>query len=245
MKLSKLVSYLDARLSISEIEDYPNALNGLQLENRGGVTRIAAAVDACESVIDAAVEAGCDLLLVHHGLFWSGAQCISGAQYRKLERAISAGLAIYSAHLPLDVHPDIGNNVLLAKALGIKKPAETFDFGVRAKVRMTLRELIDHLEAAVDGPVHWAPGGPDEVRNLGIITGGAGERVTKAAAAGIDTFITGEGSHWTYTAAEELGVNLIYGGHYATETFGVKALAQEVAEKFDLPWTFLDHPTGL
>lgn len=245
MKLRDIVSFLDRELRTAEVKDYPNAHNGLQLENAGEVTRVACAVDASEAVIDAASEAGADLLIVHHGMLWHGAQRIEGALYRKLRRAMDAGLAIYSSHLPLDLHPRLGNNALLAKALGIRKTAPFLDIGVRAAVNLPLATLIDRIEDAVQSPVHVAPGGPDRVRKLGIVTGGAGGEVAKAAAAGVDTFLTGEGTHWTFAAAEELGVNLIYAGHYATETFGVKALGAELERKFRLPWAFIDHPSGL
>lgn len=245
MKLSEIIAFLDKELRTAEVKDYPGAHNGLQLENAGEVTRVACAVDACEAVISAAAEAGADLLIVHHGLLWGGAQRIEGGFYRKLERAIRAGLAIYSSHLPLDLHPRLGNNVLLAKALGIRKTAPFLEVGVRAAVNLPLATLIDRVEAATQTPVHLAPGGPAQVRKLGIVSGGAGGEIAKAAAEGVDTFLTGEGSHWTFTAAEEFGVNLLYAGHYATETFGVKALGAELEKKFGLPWAFIDHPTGL
>jgi dinuclear metal center YbgI/SA1388 family protein len=245
MKLLDVVAFLDGELRTAEIPDYPNAHNGLQLANGGEVTRVACAVDACEAGIDAAAEAGADLLVVHHGFLWGGAQRIEGALYRKLQRAMAAGLAIYSSHLPLDLHPRLGNNALLAKALGLKKTTPFLEVGVQAKVDVPLATLIDRVEAIVQAPVHLAPGGPERVRRLGICSGGAGGEIAKAAAAGVDTFLTGEGAHHTYAAAEELGVNLIYAGHYATETFGVKALGAELARKFALPWAFIDHPSGL
>lgn len=245
MKLQKIVAFLDQELRTAEVKDYPNAHNGLQLENGGEVTRVACAVDACEAVIDAACEAGADLLIVHHGMMWQGAQRLEGAPYRKLRRAIGGGLAVYSSHLPLDLHPRLGNNALLAKALGIAKTQPFLEIGVRASVNLPLRDLIERVERAVQAPVHIAPGGPERVRKFGIVTGGAGGEIGKAAAAGVDTFLTGEGSHWTFAAAEELGVNLIYAGHYATETFGVKALGAELAKRFKLPWSFIDHPSGL
>ncbi len=245
MKLAEIVAFLDGELRTAEIEDDPRAHNGLQLENGGAVTRVACAVDACEAVIDAAAAAGADLLVAHHGFLWGGAQRVAGPFYRKLRRAMDAGLAIYGSHLPLDAHPRLGNNAGLARALGLRRTAPFLGIGVRAEVDVPLARLIDRIEAAVRAPVHCAPGGPDRVRRLGIVTGGAGGEITRAAAAGVDTFLTGEGTQWTFTAAEELGVNLIYAGHYATETFGVKALGAELEKKFGLPWTFVDHPTGL
>ena len=249
-RLPSIVRHLDQHLRIREIDDWSAAWNGLQVENSGAVTKVGAAVDACEAVIGEAVERGIDLLLVHHGLFWSGVQPLVGAMYRKMRTALAGNLAIYSAHLPLDVHPVLGNNALLAKALGLKRCAPFFvekgrPIGLRATVALPLADLVQRLEDAVDGLVHVCPGGPARVARVGIVTGGAGAEVAKAAAEGIDTFITGEGPHWSYTLAEELGVNVLYAGHYATETFGVKALAAHVAKKFRVPWEFIDHPTGL
>jgi dinuclear metal center YbgI/SA1388 family protein len=250
-EVSKLVLQLDTELNIRAIPDYSGALNGLQLQNGGRVQRIVAAVDACLPVMKAAAALpGPVLLLVHHGMFWSGAQCVTGSVYEKLRAAMNADLAIYSAHLPLDVHPKLGNNAVLAKALGITKTEPFFDWkglkvGLRASVNLTRTALKNRLEKAVAGAIHICPGGPEKIRKIGIITGGAGSEIAAIAATGVDTFITGEGPHWSFTAAEELGVNLLYGGHYATETFGVKAAAAWLAAKHRLPWEFIDHPTGL
>jgi len=239
-------------LSLDSIPDYPGALNGLQLENSGEVTKIAAAVDACLPVIEQACAAGANLLVVHHGLFWQGAQRIEGALYRKLKLAMDHDLAIYSAHLPLDVHPELGNNALLYAALELESAARPFfpwkgmDLGVRATIDIPREKLLAKVAAATGTKPHLCPGGPGVVREIGIITGGAGSQIHDLAATGIDTFLTGEGPHWSYTAAEELGINLIYAGHYATETFGVKALAKRWAADFPgLEVAFIDHPTGL
>lgn len=248
--LSEIVAFMDRELRIAEIPDYPGAHNGLQLENGGTVTKVAASVDASLSVIEGAIAAGADLLVVHHGMFWQGAQPVTKAVYRKLKSAMDAGLAIYSAHLPLDVHPTLGNNALLLQALGFSAsgtfmPAKGQAIGLTAEVKIPLEELQRKLAAAVGGPVHLCPGGPAVVRKLGIVTGGAGSEVAVAAAAGVDTFLTGEGPHWSYPLAEELGINVLYAGHYATETFGVKALAARLETDFGLPWVFIDRPTGL
>ncbi len=246
MNLREIVDWMDGELRVGEIEDYPNAHNGLQLENASGeVTRVAAAVDGCEAVFEMAVEAGADLLIVHHGMMWGGAQRLKGAAFRKLRVAMEGGLAVYSSHLPLDQHPTLGNNALLARAIGVEEAEPFVKYGLRATVDFQLDDLIDRVERVVNAPVHLAAGGPDRVRRIGIVTGGGGDLVAKVAAAGVDTFVTGEGANHTFTLAEELGVNLIYAGHYATETFGVKALAAEVSQRWDVPWEFLDHPTGL
>ena len=248
--LREICAYLDGFLHIGQISDYPNALNGLQLENGGTVSRIGAAVDASGYTVGAAAECGVDFLLVHHGLFWGGLQPMVRGQYRQWKRAFDANLAVYSAHLPLDAHPEVGNNALLCRALGLEAMTPFFDFkgtqiGLRASVSCERAELAARLEAVLGGRVLLCPGGPEQVREIGVITGGAGAEARAVAAEGIDTFITGEGPHWTYALAEELGINLFYGGHYATETFGVKALAAHLGARFGLPWEFIDHPTGL
>jgi len=249
-KLQEIVAFLDTELRIGEIPDYSGAVNGLQLENGGTVTRVAAAVDASLPVVEEAVAAGANLLLVHHGMFWQGAQPLTRAFYKKIKTAMDAGLAIYSAHLPLDVHPVMGNNILLMRALGFETEGSFLDWkgtriGLTAEVAISRDELTERVATAVAGPVHLCPGGPEVVRKLGIVTGGAGSEVAICASEGIDTFITGEGPHWSYPLAEELGVNLLYAGHYATETFGVKALAERLGCDFGLQTVFIDRPTGL
>ena len=248
--LHSIVQHLDRTLRTADIADDPGAWNGLQIENSGAVKKVAAAVDACEAVIAEAVARGVSLLLVHHGLFWSGVQPLTGAVRRKVKAALDADLAIYSSHLPLDLHPTLGNNALLAEALGFRRCEPFFEMkgqaiGVQTKAALSLEELSRRLERALGSAPHLAPGGPAKTARIGIVTGGAGGEVAQAAVEGVDTFITGEGPHHSYTLAEELGVNLFYGGHYATETFGVKALAVHLAKKFSVPWEFIDHPTGL
>ncbi len=248
--LDEVVGYLDRELKTASISDYSGAMNGLQLANGGKIQRIVAAVDASLPVIEKAAEGGPGLLMVHHGMFWQGAQPITGAFYRKLKTAMEAGLAIYSSHLPLDVHPQWGNNILLAQAIGLENPQPFFDnngvsMGLHGLWCGSRTDLTDVLRSVLHGPVHLCPGGAEAITKVGVITGAAGGEVGKVAAAGLDSFITGEGPHWSYPLAEELGINVFYGGHYATETFGVKALANATASKFGIPWGFLDHPTGL
>jgi dinuclear metal center YbgI/SA1388 family protein len=248
--LVDLVAFLDHELRVADIPDYPGAVNGLQLANQGEVRRIVAAVDASLPVIEAAAAGGPGLLLVHHGMFWQGVQPVTGPFYRKLKIAMDAGLAIYSAHLPLDIHPEWGNNILLAQAIGLIDPQPFFEWkgihlGLRGGWRGSRAELIQALEKAVGGRIHVCPGGPENISSIGLVTGGAGSEVAKAAAAGVDTFISGEGPHWSHPLALELGVNLLLGGHYATETFGVRALAADLGTRFGVPWSFVDQPSGL
>lgn len=251
VSLAKISEYCDRILDVSQIEDWPGAVNGLQVENRKGVSHIAAAVDGSLATVRMAAEKGADLLLVHHGLFWSPKQPWVGRNFELMEALLSSGLAVYSAHLPLDVHPRYGNNVLLAKSLGLRGLKPFFfdhgrNLGVRAQSRLSRQALVDRLTVSLGGAIPVVlPGGDSVCRSIGVVTGGAGAELKIAAAEGVDTFITGEGPHWTYALAEDLGINVIYGGHYATETFGVKALAKHLATKFSIKWSFIDHPTGL
>ena len=250
MRLAELTAYLDQYLHIRDVSDYPEALNGLQVENAGEVSRIGAAVDLCEATIELAAVQGVDLLLVHHGLFWGGLQPLVGPRHRRIAGLMRHNIALYSAHLPLDRHPEIGNNAVLARALGVAVRGEFgkhdgVPIGVWGELRMDRLALQEKI-AAILGPVpRLLPFGPAATRLVGIITGAGGSMIGDAVAAGLDTYITGEGAHHTFFDAEELRLNVFYAGHYATETTGVKALAEHVSAAFRIPWTFLDHPTGL
>ena len=244
--LEKIAAYTDRFLRVADVEDYPGAHNGLQVENSGAVKRVVAAVDAGLPVIKKAAALGRgSLLMVHHGLFWSGVQPIVGIWREKLRVMQDADMALYSAHLPLDAHAVVGNNVLLAKAIGLRRPRPLLDFGRCGTFDGSLDALVRRVAKATGRDPQVCAAGPSRPRNVGVVTGGAGDMVDKAAAAGIDTFITGEGPQWSWVRAEELGLNVIYAGHYATETFGVKALAAHLAVKFRLPWKFIDHPVPL
>ena len=248
--LATIVRYCDQLLRTRDIGDYDGAVNGLQGENRGAVTRIAAAVDASLATVRLAVKAKADLLIVHHGLFWSPSHPWTGRKFELLQALIENNLAVYSSHLPLDAHPKLGNNAQLCAALGFKKlipffPSHGQTIGFQTSARVSRTELGLRLARAAGAKPNVIPAGPSVCRRIGVVTGGAGEGLKAAAAEGVDTFITGEGPHWTYALAEELGLNVFYGGHYATETFGVKALAAHLSRKFGVPWVFLDHPTGL
>ncbi len=248
--LHAVVQHCDRILRTRDIGDYDGAVNGLQVENAGAVTRIAATVDASLVTVKMAVAAKADLLLVHHGLFWSKSHPWIGRKFELLQWLIKNNLAVYSSHLPLDAHPKLGNNAQLAAALGLKNLKPFFashgqTIGWQARQKISRRELARKLERATGAAPKIIPGGKEICERIGIVTGGAGGELAVAAGEGVDTFITGEGPHWTFALAEELGLNVFYAGHYATETFGVKALAAELSTKFRVPWVFLDHPTGL
>lgn len=250
MKTESLLQFLDDYLGVTGFPDYPNALNGLQLEGPEEVERVVAAVDASEETIGEALRLGGDLLLVHHGLFWGGLRPVRGRRFRKLSRAIEGGLAIYSAHLPLDAHPDVGNCAVLARELGVPLEGrfgqyEGADIGWWGTVDADRVSFAERVEEVVGGPVRVIGGGGEEAGRVAVLTGGGGSFIEEAARAGIDTLVTGEGGHHTYHDAVELGVNVLYAGHYATETWGVRALAAELEERFGLSREFVDLPTGL
>jgi dinuclear metal center YbgI/SA1388 family protein len=248
--LDAITRYCDGLLSIAEVQDYEGAVNGLQVENGGAVKRIGAAVDASLATVRMAASAKADLLVVHHGLFWTTSHPWTGRRHALLKCLLENNVAVYSAHLPLDAHRTLGNNALLCSRLRLKSPRPFFFdhgqyIGFQATTRVSRVELAGRLESATGRKPLLIPGGPEMCRRVGVVSGGAGADLEKAAEAGVDTFITGEGPHWTYALAEDLGLNVLYGGHYATETFGVKALAEHLSARFKLPWMFLDHPTGL
>ena len=248
--LKTIVKHCDQLLRTEKIGDYDGAVNGLQAGNSGTITRIAAAVDASLATVKLAIAARADLLIVHHGLFWSPAHPWTGKKYELFRLLVENNLAVYSSHLPLDAHPRLGNNAQLCAALGLKNLRPFFvthgqPIGFQSRTRISRAELAAKLARATGTKPRIIPGGPEICRRIGVVTGGAGDGLKLAADEGVDTFITGEGPHWTYALAEELGVNVFYGGHYATETFGVKALSAHLSKKFNLPWTFIDHPTGL
>jgi dinuclear metal center YbgI/SA1388 family protein len=250
ISLNSIVQYCDRLLRIDETDDYDGAVNGLQVENYGSVTHIVAAVDASLATVKLAIASGADLMVVHHGLFWTPMQPWVGKRYELLELIVDSDLAIYSAHLPLDAHPKLGNNVQLCSALGLKNLRPFFfshgqEIGFQTKLKISCEDLSKRLQRATGVKPLLIPGGNEICDRIGVVTGGAGTDLKKAAEEGVDTFITGEGPHWTYAQAEELGLNVFYGGHYATETFGVKALAADLSRKFKVPWEFVDHPTGL
>jgi dinuclear metal center YbgI/SA1388 family protein len=250
VSLKILVGYCDKLLRAAAVQDYDSATNGLQVENRGKVTRLAAAVDASLATVKLAVATRADLLLVHHGLFWAPAHPWTGKRYELLRVLLDHNLAVYSSHLPLDLHPRLGNNSRLCAALGLKNLKPFFldhgqYIGFQGMARISRAELSDRLSLATGVRPRLIPGGPELCRRIGVVSGGAGAELKIAAGEGVDTFVTGEGPHWTYALAEELGLNVLHGGHYATETFGVRALAANLSKKFKLPWSFVDHPTGL
>ncbi|HEU4995763.1 MAG TPA: Nif3-like dinuclear metal center hexameric protein [Gemmatimonadaceae bacterium] len=254
--LDQLVRYLDAELRTHEVPDSDAALNGLQLANSGRVTRVAAAVDFSLQTVTAAVREQANLLVVHHGMFWRGAQALTGRAYDRVKAAIAGDLAVYSTHIPLDLHPTFGNNALLAKALGLTSSG-TFgryrdvEIGVQGTSDVDTAELVNRVRAfsaAFDTNAVATPFSPGRrTRRWAIITGaGASPDVlAEARERSVDTLIVGEGTHHSAVEAIEHELVVVYGGHYATETLGVRALATHLAEQFRLTSVFVNVPTGL
>lgn len=254
--LPTIAHHLDQLLRTREIPDYAPALNGVQLENRAEITKVAAAVDFSRSVVDRTIECGANLLLVHHGMFWGGLRAISGPLYDRIAPLVRHDIAVYASHLPLDAHPELGNNVLLARELGLQPSRgfakyQTVEIGVQGVADVPTSELITRARAVAKrhgGDVIATQSADSRrTRRWGLCTGAGADANTirEALEAGIDTLIVGEGPHYTAVEAADVGLAIIYVGHYATETFGVRALARHLEEKFDLPWEFIEAPTGL
>jgi len=254
--LSEIARYLDELLRTEDIPDYPNALNGIQVETEADIQKVAAAVDARERTIREAAAAGANLLLVHHGLFWGGLRPLRGPGLRRVDALITHRLALYSAHLPLDAHPALGNNVLLARDLGLTPSFgfarhQAVDVGVGGESMVPTAAIIaraSEFASRYGGSVRHSWCEPGRVTRRWAICTGAGashDTLAEATLRGVDTLIVGEGAHWTAIDAEELGIVIIYAGHYATETLGVQALAADVSTRFSIPWVFLHVPTGL
>jgi dinuclear metal center YbgI/SA1388 family protein len=248
-KLLDVVSFCDTRTRRSTFEDAPGAFNGLQVGNRGLVTKIGAAVDAGVIPFQRAVAAEVDFLIVHHGMYWDMPRPLVGPAYDRVATLIGGNCALYSNHLPLDSHPQIGNNALLARQLGLTAkrgfmPNAGGDIGriapaaklTRAALRSKLEKLYPRVIA-----IEYGSSAP---RNIAFCSGSGNSAIKPMSAAGVDTLVTGELREEWFNRAQEEKLNLYLCGHYATEVHAVKALAAELAHKFKLPWEFIatDNP---
>ncbi len=249
MDIIQLSRYLDQLLDIHNIKDSSRAVNGLQVENKGEIQKVGLAVDACLATIEMAIEKQCDMMFVHHGLFWSGLQPVQGPHYQKLSRMMESNLGLYSAHIPLDVHPVLGNNKQLANIIGLENVQEFAEYegqkiGLRGTVKkQSARDLGAVLEDKLKSPVRVI--GDGDVEYVGLVTGGAGNLLSDAINENLDCYITGEGAAHHFHDAVEGGCVLMFAGHYATETGGVKAVGKHLEDQFKLQTEFLDYPTGL
>ena len=251
--LDEIVRFLDKYLAVEETPDYPNALNGLQVEGPETVARVAFAVDASEAVI-AEAGAWADLLVVHHGLFFDslrrGLRPLTGPYYRRTKGLIESRTALYAVHLPLDGHAEVGNAAILARKCGVRALEPFRDYrgsptGCMGEVPATpLQGLRESLAEVLGGQVRVVPGGPEQVTRVGVVTGSGGSGLWDAQAAGLDVLITGEATHHHSIDARELGVSLLLGGHYATEVWGVRAVAGLLEDRFGVRSRFVDSPTG-
>ncbi len=254
--LTDIVAALDGELRTADIADYGGAHNGLQVSNRGGVRRVATAVDASRDAIRDAAAMGANLLIVHHGLFWGGAQPIVGITYDRLQLLFAHDIALYSSHLPLDCHPTLGNNVRLAQALELE-PSDGFAqhkgfaIGVRGAADIDTAALVARTRTFAEsygGSVRTSlPPQGRRTTQWAMCTGGgaSSDTLREAYALGVDTLIVGEGPHHTAVDAIEHDLCVIYAGHYATETLGVQALGDWLERMFGLPHAFVRRPTGL
>ena len=249
--LQEIVRLLDATLRPAEVPVAPVALNGLQVENAGMVHKVALAVDGSQQTLDDAVAAGADLLLLHHGLYWSGLRPLTGWWKRKVETCLRHDLAVYAAHLPLDLHPELGNNACIARELGLLHVEPELSYkGVKIGMSGEFPGSVSELRARyaaitgaeVTGIVHNAERPAGRVL---VCSGGGGPEIYDAQALGYTTYLTGEHNHWVLNAAHDMGVNILFAGHYATETFGVRALGDFVQQRFGLPTVFIENPNGM
>jgi dinuclear metal center YbgI/SA1388 family protein len=247
--LKDLVSHCDLRTRRSAFVDYPGAVNGLQVANDGRITKIGAAVDAGLVPFEQAVECGVDFLIVHHGLFWGGIQPLTGPVYERYATLVRGNCAVYSSHLPLDAHPEIGNNALLARQLGLRPrrlflPHEGENVACIAPNKFKRAQLMARLEEMFPRVVAIECGSATP-RQVAFCSGSGNHAVPELVRAGVDTLVTGELREEWFNYAQEHRLNLICCGHYATETLGVKALAAELARKFRLPWVFIETENPL
>lgn len=250
MRTIELIAYLNDYLHLSEHEDRSN--NGLQVEGAGSVTKVAFAVDACQAAFEAARDAGAQLLITHHGLFWSEVKLLTGPHFKRIKTLLDANIGLYGVHLPLDAHPEVGNNVELCRIIGLMdiQPWGSYKghaagFGGTLPRPMTLNNLAAKIDAALGTSSRVLAFGPQVVDRVAVCSGGSSSLIPQVAAAGFNTYFSGETSHSYYHDAKDYGLNVIYSGHYATETVGLKALARHVESKFGLQTVWLELPTGM
>lgn len=243
-ELSNVLDFCDKRVRRKAITDFPGAANGLQLENNGEVKKIGAAVDAGLIPFEKAIQAEIDFLIVHHGMFWSSPTPITGLNYKKIKTAMDGNLAVYGSHLPLDAHPEIGNNAIIAQKLNLEIQAwfveyEGNAFAAIAKAPENREALAQSLKRLFPQTYCGIEYGSKAPQRIAILSGSGRSAIAEMKKQGIDTLITGELRQEHFNVAQENNLNLYPCGHYATEVFGVQALAQEAAQHFGLPWEFI------
>ncbi|MDO5577291.1 MAG: Nif3-like dinuclear metal center hexameric protein [Fibrobacter sp.] len=247
--LEKIVSFLDTELRIAQIKD--RSCNGLQVQGNNSVKKVALVVDACIEAYKLAAKRDCQFIIAHHGIIWGGLSSITGQAYNHIKYLVKNNLNLYAAHLPLDLHPVVGNNARLASMIGLKK---LVPFGLYNGVNIgyegeletetKLDEIVKTLCLKLDTQCTVLPFGKEMVKRVAIISGGGSGELDEAIRKGVDCFLSGEPAHQNYHPALEAGINVIYAGHYYTEKPGVQALGNLLKEKFNLEIEFLDVPTG-
>ncbi len=248
-KRDVIVEYLNDRLGISRIEDA--SMNGLQVQGSDEVSRVGLATDAALRVYEQAADLGCEMIVAHHGIIWGGGiRSVTGRDYEHIKFLLEHGISLYAAHLPLDAHAELGNNAELARLVGLENGEPfgdyhgvTLGFAGDLPAPMTLDELASAWRAEIGGEVLALPFGPQKTQTLAIVSGGGSSALPEAIASGVDCFVTGEGRHEDHHLALEGKINVLYLGHYHSETVGVKAVGKELAERFDIETVFIDEPT--
>jgi len=252
MDLKKITNYLDEYLEVRDFSDV--SANGLQVENSGKVEKIGLAVDAGLEVIEKAAAENCDLLIVHHGLFWGKQMLLQDSHYKRIRALICADTALYAAHLPLDAHPEVGNNAQIAKKIDLQQ-VEPFalyngrNIGMmgKLKTKKPCEEAIKYFEAQIGRCNHVLNFGSKEILSVGVVSGSAtdADLFKEIKKLGIDILITGEPKYEAYYLAKEIGLNIFYGGHYTTETFGIKALGKLLEKELKIKTVFFDVACAL
>ena len=249
MELKRITDYLDSYLQIDDFRD--DSANGLQVENGGKVEKIGLSVDACHEAIVKAGDAGCSLLIVHHGLFWGKQELIIDCYFKRIRALVMADVALFAVHLPLDANPEVGHNIQIARKIGLSniEPFAQYygkPIGMKGKVKTpkSLSETAGDVEKAIGHCRALLEFGPNKIHSIGIVSGSATEPALfrELKVQGIDLFVTGEPKHGAYYLAQELGLNIFYGGHYITETFGMKALGRHIEKELNIPTEFIDAP---
>ncbi|MDD4083659.1 MAG: Nif3-like dinuclear metal center hexameric protein [Sphaerochaetaceae bacterium] len=251
MKLKELTDLLNVELGVEEFEGIDISLNGLQVGDKTlEVKKIAFAVDACQSTIEKAVSNSCDLLIVHHGLFWGKPLSITGTHYKRIKTLLDNNVGLYACHLPLDASSTYGNNISIAKALELKDVkkfgwyhSKQIGFSGRLKEVLSAKEIVDKLGIKNEN-IRILPFGKDRIETVGIISGGAPYEVNDALKEGLDAYVTGECAHEVYHTCEEGKINMICLGHYSSETFGVKTVKVFLEDR-GFTTVFVDVPTNL
>lgn len=247
-QITQIIGYLDQLLEVGAFHDY--GPNGLQVPGLQDVQTVVTGVSANGRLLDAAVAADAQLVLVHHGLFWRGdPQQITPILHRRLRPLFAHDIALAAYHLPLDAHPEHGNNALLAHVLGAADPQPFAEIGIRARFEgdgLTIDELTARLRTALgDREPLVIDAGPERIRTLGIVTGAASDNMLDAIALGLDAFITGEPAERAFSIATDAQIHFLAGGHHATETFGVRRLGELLAREFGIRHQFIDIPNPI